>query len=161
MSLCFRPFLPEERFTLWRATICSLLIAVVLLAGSLPLSLGQLCCSPCNVVDNFAAPPIVQTGKSFTVFSSLTVWCNLLPRIRVDLVDATSHQILSSVSILPNYSVSGVYLISLAENATARYALGSWALEVQAYVIDAESGFSVGQWVQLFQILVVPYPPQQ
>jgi len=147
-------------FKLWRTTSCSLLVAVVLLAGNLPLSLGQLCCSPCNVVDNFAAPPIVQAGKSFTVFSSLTVWCNLLPRIRVDLVDATSRQILSSVSILPRYSSSGVYAVSLAENATARYAPGSWALEAQAYVIDEESGYSVGLSLQLFQILVLPYPPQ-
>jgi hypothetical protein len=111
-------------------------------------------------VDDFAAPPIVQAGKPFTVLSSLTVWCYLLPRVRVDLLDATFYQILSSISLLPLPSSSGIYVISLAENATARYAPGSWALEIQAYVLDEASGFSVGRWVDLFQILVVPYPPQ-
>jgi hypothetical protein len=130
------------------------LILVVILVGSLPFSLGQLCCTPCEVVDNFAIPPSVQAGKVFTVFSSLTVWCGLLPRIRVDLTDATSQQILSSVSFLPLYSSSGVYVISLAENATARSAPGSWALEIQAYAIDAASGYSVGRWLDLFQLLV-------
>ena len=143
-----------------RTISCSLLIAAVLLTAGLPLSLGQLCCSPCNVVDNLGGPPAVQAGKPFTIVSYLTAFCNLLPRIRVDLVDATSYQILSSVSFLVQYSPSGVYVISIANNATARYAPGSWALEVQAYVIDEASGFSVGRWLQLFQILVLPYPPQ-
>ena len=143
-----------------RAISCSLLIAVVLLTTSLPLSLGQMCCSPCNVVDNFAGPPAVQAGKPFTVVSFLTVWCYLLPRIRVDLVDATSYQILSSATFLVQYSTSGVYVISIANNATARFAPGSWSLEVRAYAIDAASGFPVGQWLQMFQILVLPYPPQ-
>jgi hypothetical protein len=108
-----------------------------------------------------ALPTRVQAGKSFTVVSTLTIWCYVfLPKIRIDLVDATSYEILSTASLLPHYSSSGSYIVSVADNATARNALGSWALVVQAYVIDRVSGFSVGWWSQLFQVVVLPYTPE-
>lgn len=143
-----------------RATkLCSLLIAVVLLAVNLPLSLGQLCCTPCSIVNlNLTFPTRVQAGQPFTVVSTLTVWCyGFLPKIRVDLVDAASYKILSTTSLLLHYSSSGSYIVSVADNATAPNALGSWALVVRAYVIDRVSGFSVGWWSQLFQVVVLPY----
>jgi hypothetical protein len=105
-----------------------------------------------------ALPTPIQAGKPFTVVYTLTIWCyGFLPRIRVDLVDAASNQILSTASLLLHYSPSGSYIVSMADNATARNAPGSWALVVQAYVIDRLSGFSIGWWLQLFQVVVLPY----
>lgn len=141
-----------------RAATLSLLMAVALLAVNLPLSLGQLCCTPCSVVNlNLTFPTHVQAGQPFTVASTLTVWCYLFPiKIRVDLVDARSYEILCTASLLPSYSPSGSYLVSMADNATAPNVLGGWALIIQAYVIDQVSGFSVGRSSQLFQVVVLP-----
>ena len=87
----------------------------------------------------------------------MTVWCTgFLPNVRVDLVDATSYQILSTSSLLLQYSSSGSYLVSIMDNALARNIPGSWALVVQAYIIDRGSGYSVGRWSQLFQLVVLP-----
>lgn len=138
-------------------TLSSLLIPVVLLAVSLPLSLGQWCCTPCSVVDNLTIPTLIQAGKPFSVVSDLTVWCyGFLIKVRVDLVDANSYEILSTASLLLHYSPSGSYMASVADRLVARNVIGSWALVVQAYVIDRDSGFSVGRWLQLFQVVVLP-----
>jgi len=71
-------------------------------------------------------------------------------------MDATSYAILSTVSLPLEYSPSGIYAAPVANHAVARNALGSWALLAQAYVIDGNSGFSIGHWSQLFQVDVTP-----
>jgi len=140
------------------ATSCSLLVGLVLLTVNVPFSVGQMCCTPCSILNlNLTIPAIVQAGKPFTVVSTMTVWCTgFLPNVRVDLVDATSYQILSTSSLLLQYSSSGSYLVSIMDNALARNIPGSWALVVQAYIIDRGSGYSVGRWSQLFQLVVLP-----
>jgi hypothetical protein len=139
-----------------QAAIPLLIVGVFLV--TLPLSLGQMCCTACSIVNlNLSFPIDVQAGRPFTVTSTMTVWCNeFLPKIRVDLVDAVSHQILSTISLLLNYSPSGSYLASVTDNVTARNTPGSWPLVVQAYVIDRVSGFSVGRSSQLIQVIVLP-----
>lgn len=136
---------------------CSLLILAVLLAVNLPLSLGEWCCTPCSVVDKLTIPTLIEAGKSFAVVSALTVWCyGFLSEVRVDLVDANSNEILSTASLPLHYSQSGSYIVSVADNLVARNAIGSWALVIQAYVIDRDSGFSIGHWLQLLQVIVLP-----
>ena len=143
---------------LMRAASFCLLTALVLLAALLPSSLGQMCCTPCSVVVlKLAVPTPVRAGKLFSVVSTLSIWCyGFLPKIRVDLVDAASYKMLTSAFILLSYSTTGSYLVSMADNATARNAPGSWALVLQAYVIERENGYPVGWWSQLFQIVVLP-----
>ena len=135
-----------------------LLAAVVLLAISLPSSLGQAGFSPCRIVNlNMTFPVPIEAGRSFNVDSSLTVACwGFLPLIRVDIVDANSYQIISTTFLILPYSYSGSYVASVSNNATARNAPGSWALMIQAYVIDRNSGYTIGHYSQLFQVDVAP-----
>jgi hypothetical protein len=146
-----------ETMSLNRAIVCSILIAVSVAAVSLPLSLGQLCCTPCNLNDDLYLPTPIHVGKEFSIVSALTVWCyGYLVRVRADLMDPTSYAILSTVSLALAYSPTGVYMVPVANHAVAPEAVGSWALLVQAYIIDGESGFSIGNWAQLFQVTVLP-----
>ena len=138
-------------------TLDALLIALVLLAVNLPSSVGQMCCSPCSVLNlSLIIPTPVQAGKPFSLISTMTVWCNFLTKVRVDLLDGTSYQILSTSSLLLRYSPSGNYLVSVTNNAVAREIPGSWPLVVQAYAIDPVSGSPMGWWSQLFQVIVLP-----
>ena len=139
------------------AALSCLLVGVVLLSANLPASLGQMCCTPCSILNlSLTIPTLVQAGKPFTLVSTMTVWCDFLSKIRVDLVGATSYQLLSTSSLLLRYSPSGSYIVSLTDNAVARNIPGSWSLLVEAYVIDPVSGYSMGSWSQLFQITVLP-----
>jgi hypothetical protein len=141
-----------------RSTPSFLLVAVILLAISLPLSLGQAGFSPCRIVNlDMTFPVPIEAGRSFTIDSSLTVACwGFLPLIRIDIVDANSYQILSTAFLILPYSYSGSYVASMTNNATARNAPGSWALVIQAYVIDRNSGYTIGRYSQLFQVVVSP-----
>ena len=138
-------------------TVSVLLIGVVLLAANLPFSVGQMCCSPCSILNvSLMIPTPVRAGKTFSLLSTMTVWCDFLVKIRVDLLDATSYQILSTSVLLLRYSPSGGYIVSMTNNATAREFPGSWPLEVQAYALDQVSGYSMGWWSQMFQLIVLP-----
>ena len=143
----------------WPTALCSLLVVVVLLAASLPFGMGQFCCSPCSILNlELSFPTPVEAGQSFTVSSTGTVSCyGLLLKVRADLVDASSNVILATTSLLPNYSTTGSYMVTLTDHAVARSFPGNWALVLRAYIIERVSGFSVGSWSQLFQVTVIPY----
>jgi hypothetical protein len=129
--------------------------------GIIPeLSLAQFI--PCNIVNLGLAPPaIVQLGQPFQVISTLTVSCDpsVFPVIRVDLVDSATSRTISTTA-LPYYPSSSSFTVSLVNQARAPDSVGSWALQVQAYVISGINGRAVASTSQLFQITITPYAPQ-
>jgi hypothetical protein len=140
--------------------LVSLLIAAVILASSPQVSVGQFI--PCRIVNlNLTVPDVVGAGQPFQVTSTLTVSCDpgVLPVVRVDLVDASTSQTLSTLS-LPYYPSSSSFTVPVVNQATARGTVGSWSLQVHAYVISGINGQVVASTSQLFQINVVPYVPQ-
>jgi len=136
-----------------------LIVAIAFLAITPQWSAAQFV--PCKIVNlNVVPPTLVQGGQSFEVTTDMTVSCDpsVLPIIRIDLVDATTSQTLSTSSV-PYYSYSSSFTASVVNQATARQIIGSWALRVQVYVINGLNGQSVASTGQLFQVNVEPYTP--
>lgn len=136
-----------------------LIVAIVFLAITPRWSAAQFI--PCRIVNlNVVPPTLVQVGQSFQVTTNMTVSCDpsVLPVIRVDLVDATTSQTLSTSSF-PYYSYSSSFTASVVNRATAHQLIGSWALRIQVYVINGLNGQSVASTGQLFQVNVEPYTP--
>jgi len=116
---------------------------------------------PCKIVNLTPVPPTsVEAGQLFQFTTNLTVSCDpsVLPVVRVDLLDAENAKILSTAS-RPYYTPSSSFTVSVVEQANARQLLGSWPLEVQAYVINGINGQSVASASQMFQVNVEPYTP--
>ena len=116
---------------------------------------------PCKIVNlNVVPSTVVQAGQPFQVTTNLTVSCDpsVLPVIRVDLLDGTSSATLSTNSV-PYYPSTSSFIASVVDQATSRQLTGSWALQVQAYVISGLSGRSLASTAQLFQVNVEPYTP--
>ena len=146
----------KRNFKKMPALAC-LAIAAISLCLCMQLSYAQF--MPCRIVNlNLIPPTLVQTGQPFQVTSNLTASCDpsVLPVVRVDLVDAGSSRTLATTS-LPYYPSSSSFTVSVVSQATARQALGSWALQVQAYVINGINGQSAASASQLFQVNVEPY----
>jgi len=140
--------------------LVSLSIAAVIVASSPQVSVGQFI--PCRIVNlTLTVPGAVEAGQPFQVTSTLTVSCDpsVLPIVRVDLVDASTSQTLSTLS-LPYYPSSSSFTVPVVNQATARGTVGSWSLQVRAYVISGINGQVAASTSQLFQINVVPYVPQ-
>ena len=151
----------ESRLSAGKKTlaILSLTIAVAILALTPQSTYAQFI--PCRVVTlNLVPPPLVQAGQLFQITTNLTVSCDpsVLPVIRVDLLDATTSQTLSTNSV-PYYPFSSSFTASVVNQVTARQFTGSWALQVQAYVISGLNGQTVASTAQLFQVNVEPYIP--
>ena len=134
-------------------------VAIVILALSHQSTYAQFI--PCKIVTfNPVTPTLVQAGQPFQVTTNLTVSCDpsVLPVIRVDLLDATTSQTLSTNSV-PYYAYSSSFPASVVNQLTARQLIGSWALEDRAYVINGLNGQSAASTGQLFQVNVEPYTP--
>ena len=134
-------------------------IAIVIVGVSPQLSLAQFI--PCRIVNlNLTLPNIVQAGQPFQITTTLTVACDpsVLPVVRVDLVDATTSQTLSTTSN-PYYPTSSSFIAPVVSQGTARSSPGNWALEVRAYVLNGMNGASVASTSQLFQLNITPYTP--
>jgi len=141
-----------------RVLVC-LFIAIIILGLSPQVSLAQFI--PCRIVNlRLTLPDTVQAGQPFQVTTTLTVSCDpsVLPVVRVDLVDATTSRILTTTSI-PYYPSSSSFIVPVVSQTTARSSPGSWALQVQAYVLNGINGAAVASTSQLFQLTVVPYTP--
>jgi hypothetical protein len=150
--------IPTHRVKRTLALLC-LTIAIIIPCLSTQPSYAQFI--PCNIVNLNPIPPtLVQAGQPFQVTSDLTISCDpsVLPVIRVDLLDPESSKTLSTTS-LPYYPSSSSFTVSVINQATARQLLGSWPLQVQAYVINGVNGQSVASTSQLFQVNVQPYTP--
>jgi hypothetical protein len=142
-----------------RRALLLLAVAILVLTISPRLSHAQFL--PCRIVTlNVVPPTLVQAGQPFQVTTNLTLSCDpsVLPVVRVDLLDATSSATLSTNSI-PYYPSASSFTASVINQATARQLTGSWALQIQAYVISGLSGQSVASTGQLFQVNVEPYTP--
>jgi hypothetical protein len=140
-------------------TLVCLTIAIIIPCLTAQSSYAQFI--PCKIVNlNLTPPTLVQAGQPFQVTANLTVSCDpsVLPIIRVDLLDEASSKTLSSTS-LPYYTSSSSFTVSVVSQATARQLPGSWALQVQAYIINGVNGQSVASSSQLFQVNVEPYTP--
>ena len=136
-----------------------LFIAIIIVGVSPQLSLAQFI--PCRIVNlNLTLPDIVQAGQPFQITTTLTVSCDpsILPVVRVDLVDATTSQTLTTASI-PYYPSSSSFTVPVVSQATARSSTGSWPLQVQAYVLSGMNGATAASTSQLFQLNVMPYTP--
>jgi len=136
-----------------------LFIAIIILGVNPQVSLAQFV--PCRIVNlNLTLPDTVQAGQPFQITTTLTVSCDpsVLPVVRVDLVDASTSQTLSTTSI-PYYPTSSSFIASVVSQATARSSPGSWALQVRGYVLNGINGASVASTSQLFQLNVTPYSP--
>ncbi|MGA2626300.1 MAG: zinc ribbon domain-containing protein [Candidatus Bathyarchaeia archaeon] len=136
-----------------------LFIAIIIVGVNPQLSLAQFI--PCRIVNlNLTLPNIVQAGQPFQITTTLTVSCDpsVLPVVRVDLVDATTSQILSTTT-LPNSPSSSSFIVPVVNRATARSSPGSWALQVEGYVLNGINGAAVASTSQLFQLNVMPYTP--
>jgi len=116
---------------------------------------------PCNIV-NIAptGPPTVGAGQTLQVTTSVTGSCDqsLFYAVRVDLVDGRSSQVLSSV-VFPYAPVTPVFTVSITNKATAPTTLGTWVLQVNAYLIASINGAVVASSHLLFSVAVVPYSP--
>jgi hypothetical protein len=114
---------------------------------------------PCRIVNLTLTPPaLVEAGQPFQVTSKLTISCDpsVMPVVRVDLLEASTSKILSTIS-QPYYSYTSSFIISITNQATAPQSVGGWDLEVSAYVINEINGQSVAQTSQLFQVNIEPY----
>ena len=123
------------------------------------LSLAQFI--PCRIVNlKLTLPDLVQAGQPFQLTSTLTVSCDpsVLPVVRVDLVDATTSKILTTTSV-PYYPTSSSFIAPIVSQSTARSSPGSWALQIQGYVLNGINGAAVASTSQLFQLNVTPYTP--
>jgi hypothetical protein len=148
--------MPSPKRTL--ALVC-LFIAIIILGVSPRFSLAQFI--PCHIVNlKLTLPDSVQAGQPFQITTTLTVSCDpsVLPVVRVDLVDAGTRQILTTTSI-PYYPSSSSFIAPVVSQATARSSPGSWALQVQGYVLNGINGAAVASTSQLFQLNVTPYAP--
>jgi hypothetical protein len=142
-----------------KTLIVNLVIAIIVLGLSPGLSLAQFI--PCRIVNlKLTLPDLVQAGQPFQITTTLTVSCDqsILPVVRVDLVDETSSKILTTTSI-PYYPWSSSFTVPVISQTTARSSLGSWALQVQAYVLMGMNGATTASTSQLFQLNVTPYTP--
>jgi len=114
---------------------------------------------PCNIV-NLAptGPPTVGAGQTLQVTTAVTGSCDqsMFYAVRVDLVDGRSSQVLSSI-VFPYAPVSAVFTISITNKATAPTVLGTWVLQVNAYLIASVNGAVVASSHVLFNVVVVPY----
>jgi len=141
-----------------KTLLANLVIAIIILVMSPQLTLAQFI--PCRIVNlNLNLPDAVQAGQPFQITTTLTVSCDpsVLPDVRVDLVDATTTQILTTTSI--PYYPSSSFTVPVVSQATARSSTGSWPLQVRAYVLNGVSGATVASTSQLFQLNVAPYTP--
>ena len=139
------------------ALVC--LFIAIILGVSPRFSLAQFI--PCKIVNlKLTLPDTVQAGQPFQITTTLTVSCDpsVLPVVRVDLVDAGTRRILTTTSI-PYYPSSSSFIAPIVSQATARNSLGSWALQVQGYVLNGINGAAVASTSQLFQLNVTPYTP--
>jgi len=136
-----------------------LFTAIIIVGVSPQSSLAQFI--PCKIVNlNLTLPNIVQAGQPFQITTTLTVSCDpsILPVVRVDLVDATTSQTITTTSN-PYYPTSSSFTVPVVSQATAHSSSGSWALEVRAYVLSGVNGATAASSSQLFQLNVVPYTP--
>jgi hypothetical protein len=148
----------NHKFKKTLAYVC-LAIAIIIPCLSTRSSYAQF--MPCKIVNlNLIPPTLVQAGQPFQVTSNLTASCDpsVLPVVRVDLLDASTSKTLATTS-LPYYPSSSSFTVSVVSQATARQLLGSWALQIQAYIINGINGLSVASASQLFQVNVQPYTP--
>jgi hypothetical protein len=102
----------------------------------------------------------VPAGLTLQVTSTVTASCDpyAFYLVRVDLVDASTSKILSTMSN-PYYPTSSSFTTTLVNEASARMVTGSWALKVEAYVINSASGQVVASTSQLFTVNVAPHSP--
>jgi len=116
---------------------------------------------PCNIV-NLAptGPPTVGAGQTLQVTTAVTGSCDqsLFYAVRVDLVDGRTSQVLSSV-VFPYAPVTPGFTVSITNKATAPTTLGTWVLQVNAYLIASINGAVVASSHLLFSVDVVPYTP--
>jgi hypothetical protein len=148
--------MPDFKKTL---VLVGLILALPLPVFNIQPSYGQF--APCKIVNLNPIPPTsIETGQPFQLTINLTVSCDpsVLPVVRVDLLDAETGKTLSTAS-RPYYTLSSSFTISVVDEANARQLPGSWALEVQANVINGMNGQSVASASQLFQVNVEPYAP--
>jgi len=146
--------MPDFRKTL---VLIGLALAVVVPVLSAQSSYAQFV--PCKIVNLNPVPPTsIEAGQPFQLTTNLIVSCDpsVLPVVRVDLLDAQTAKVLSTAS-RPYYTPSSSFTISVVDQADARQLPGSWALEVQAYVINGITGQAVASASQLFQVNVDPY----
>ena len=115
----------------------------------------------CNVV-NIAptGPPLVGEGQTLQVTTAVTGSCDqsMFYAVRVDLADGRSSQVLSSV-VFPYIPVTAVFTVNIVNKATAPTSLGTWVLQVNAYLIASINGGIVASAHQLFSVVVVQYTP--
>ena len=134
-------------------------LTIVILAVPHQLTYAQFIA--CRIVTFNPVPPtLVQAGQPFQVTTNLTVSCDpsVLPVVRVDLLDATTSQTLSTNSV-PYYSYSSSFTVSVVNQVTARQLTGSWALQDRASIINGIDGQVAASNAQLFQVNVQPYTP--
>ncbi len=127
-----------------KSLLVSLVVATIVLGLSPQLSFAQFI--PCRIVNlKLTLPDLVQAGQPFQITTTLTVSCDpsVVPVVRVDLVDATTSKILTTTSI-PYYPSSSSFIVPVDSQSTARSSPGSWALQVQAYVVNGINGATAG-----------------
>src|SRR5208283_3071247 len=113
----------------------------------------------CNIVGLApTGPPTVGAGQALQITTAVTGSCDqsMFYAVRVDLEDVHSSQVLSSV-VFPYAPVSAVFPISMTNKATAPSVLGTWVLQVNAYLIASVNGAVVASSHLLFTVAVIPY----
>lgn len=143
-----------------RFILVCLFIAIILVLASPHASYSQFI--PCNIVNlSISHPDLVPAAQPLQVTSTLTTSCDpgTFYVIRVDLVDAGTTRVLSTVTY-PYYPASSSFITPpIVNEVTAPMFTGNWALEVKAYVSSGLSGQTVASTSQLFSINIVPYTP--
>lgn len=131
---------------------------MTVVVGTPNLGYSQLMCHIANL--RIDRPDSVPAGLTLQVTSTLTASCDpyAFYLVRVDLVDVNTVSVLSTASY-PYYPIASSFTTTFVNNATARIVTGSWALKVEAYVINGRSGQVVASTSQLFTVNVVPYSP--
>jgi hypothetical protein len=140
-----------------KVLLLSLLIGVLVAFSSPPTVYSQFV--PCNIVNlAISGPPAVGVGQTLEITTIVTGSCDasMFYAVRVDLVDAHSNEVLSKV-IFPYAPVTIGFSVPITNKVTAPSVLGTWVLQINAYLIATLNGGVADSSQQLFSVNVVPY----
>ena len=135
----------------------SFLVGVLVALSNPPAVYSQFL--PCNIVNlAISGPPTVGVGQTLEITTIVTGSCDvsMFYAVRVDLVDAHSNKVLSKV-IFPYAPVTAGFSVPITNKATAPSVVGTWVLQINAYLIATMNGGVVTSSQQLFSVDVVPY----
>ena len=143
------------------------LICILIAISELMMLASPVYSSPCYIPSvDLSYPQVVAAQQHFVVSATVTAICNApadpFVDIRVDVVDA--HAALQPAVISSNrqsYSLLQIQspVATILNDVIAPRDIGTWVLQIDAYVIGVPSGTVLFPYHKTFNVEVVPYTP--